>query len=96
MLFGVNLGRKALFPSTTFFGKEADERYNAAKTNLGEPYSDEEWEGGPNKRTPQFKIEGCKYQWPLNDDSLKGITQIVRYYYKNNNGKTMVKTWRLK
>jgi hypothetical protein len=95
MVFGIKLGTKAMSKSETLFGKEAEDRYNAIKHKLCKPYSDSEYEGG-NKIIPQFEVERNYYQPQTMEDTLKGINKIVRYYYKNDIGKTMVKTWRLR
>jgi hypothetical protein len=95
MLFGIRLGKKALSKNETLFGGEAENRYNAIKHKLPQPYSDSKWEGG-NKIIPQFEVERNYYQPETMEDTLKGINKIVRYYYKADSGTPMVKTWRLK
>ncbi|GHV04296.1 hypothetical protein FACS189485_09370 [Spirochaetia bacterium] len=95
MVFGIRLGKKALSKSETLYGEEAEKRYNAIKDKLAKPYSDIKYDGR-NKITPQFEVERNYYQPQTMEDALKGINKIVRYYYKDADGQTMVKTWRLK
>ncbi|MDR2483007.1 MAG: hypothetical protein LBD08_05175 [Treponema sp.] len=95
MVSGMRLGKKAMSKNETLFGREAEDRYNAIKDKLSLPYSDSLWEGG-NKIIPQFEVERNYYQRQTMEDALKGINRIVRYYYKDADGKPMVKIWRLK
>jgi len=96
MVFGFQLGKKAMFKSETLYGEEAQTRYDAIKGKLPADrlYIDGKYESG-NKITPQFEVERSNYNEQTMPPDWKGITKTVRYYYKGTNGETMVKGWRL-
>jgi len=97
MVFGIKLGRKALFKGETLYGEEAEKRYASIKAKMpeGSLFIDGKYEGG-NKLTPQLEIERFNYNKQIIGDEWKRINKTVRYYYKGPDGKTMVKGWRLK
>jgi hypothetical protein len=47
------------------------------------------------KIAPQFEVERFRYDPQTMDIQWKGTNKTVRYYYTDN-GKTMVKSWKLK
>jgi len=96
-LFGINLGRKVSFKNETLYGTEAETRYNAVKDKLPKDrlYYEGLYEGGGGKIAPQFEVERFRYDPQTMDIQWKGTNKTVRYYYTDN-GKTMVKSWKLK
>jgi len=88
---------KAMVKTEKFYGQEAEERYEELLRKIPEKspssFGASEYKGG-NKSTPQFEVERFFYRPQIMPKEWKKFTQTIRYYF-DNNGKTMVRTWRL-
>ena len=95
MLFGIRLGKKAMFKNQTVFGKEADDWYNSIleKLNTADVFVEEEYQGG-NKATPQFEIERFQFDKDTMPAEWKKYKKLFHRYYKKDNI-IMVKGWRM-
>ena len=96
VLFGIKLGRRAMFKSETLFGKQAEDRYNFVKSALPKDslYYEGPYEGGL-LTVPQFKTERFYYDSQTMGSEWNGIAKLIHYYWKEDN-KIMGKSWRLK
>jgi len=100
MLFGIQLGKKAMFKNQTVFGKEAVDWYNAIQNKLktADLFLDEEYKGG-NKSTPQFEMERFHFDNETMPSEWKKYKKVIHRYYRKDENKRddpiMVQGWRL-
>jgi hypothetical protein len=95
MIFGINLGKKALHGKTTVIGKEAEERFAAMKNKLPQDslFEDGPYQGG-SKATPQLEIERMTFDAFSMPRQWERFKKTVRYYYKDGGG-IQVKAWQI-
>ena len=95
-VFGIRIGGRILFKNEKVYGQEAKERYAAIKHKLPDNlmYNNAPYGGGAIC-VPCFEVERFRYDAQTMLPEWKGITKTVRYCY-DENGTTMVKSWRLK
>ena len=96
VLFGITFIKGLLFKSETLYGQEAKDRYMAIRHKLPSNFlfTCAPYEGG-NVITPQFTVDRFRYDAQTMPPKWKGVTKIVCYYYEEN-GRIMVKSWRLR
>lgn len=98
MIFNFRVLNKSMekIPNITLFGDEAVTMADSVQDRLPHAVqmSDTPYRGG-GKRTPQFTIENGFFAKISRGEELKGAAKIARFYYKDAENQTMVRSWRV-
>ena len=84
------------FKEESYFGGEAQARYESLKDILPKESSFEYLHGGGAILTPRFEVKKFVYDPQTMIPQWKGYKKLVRYYFKNKDGENTVRGWRLK